>query len=189
MEKLETIARDVCAREAVELYDVEFVGTGGGRTLQVFIAKPGGHIGIEDCSNVSKGLNNVLDADEELIPGGPYSLEVSSPGLERPLRRPAHFAGAIGETAWVKIARALGELAPEFPVPTLRNAKQLTGKLLASSDADGIELEVEGHPVRIAWADVDKGKTVFDFDAVDDKPAKPNPKNKKNKDHKKKVGR
>lgn len=187
MTKLESLAAEVCARESVELYDVEFVGTGGGRTLQVFISKPGGHIGIEDCSNVSKGLNNVLDADEELIPGGPYNLEVSSPGLERPLRRPSHFEGAVGETVWVRIARTLGEIAPEFPVAVMKNAKQLTAKLISTDDS-GLELDLEGHPTRIAWADVDKGKTVFDFDAVDDKSAKPNPKNKKNKDHKKKVG-
>ncbi|MBX3018070.1 MAG: ribosome maturation factor RimP [Bdellovibrionaceae bacterium] len=189
MTKLETIASDVCARQSVELYDLEFVGTGQGRTLQIFISKPDGKIGIEDCSNVSKGLNEILDADEALIPGGPYSLEVSSPGLERPLRRPSHFEGAVGETAWVKLTRSLGEIAPEFPVTTLRNAKQLTGKLLATN-TEGVELDVEGTPTRIVWSDIDKGKTVFDFDALDTKSegAKANPKNKKNKDHKKKVG-
>jgi ribosome maturation factor RimP len=184
MTQLESIAADVCARENVQLYDLEFTGSGSQRALQVFIQKAEGQIGIEDCSNVSKALNVVLDADEALIPGGPYTLEVSSPGLERALRTPGHFQGAVGKTVWVKLAGPLSDTQPNFPNKALLNSKQITAPLV-KADAHGIEMDVAGTPVTFVWADLEKGKTVFMFEAEGEKSLKANPKNK-NKDHKKK---
>jgi len=197
MMKLEGIASEVAARASCELYDLQFLGTGSGRTLQIFIDKTDVPVGIEDCSNVSRALNEVLDADESLIPGGPYNLEVSSPGLERDLRKEAHFHRVVGKKIWVKLSRPLGQiLSTGVPEKTLENTKQLTS-ILKSSEADGIELELGPVPgaaptrVKLSWDDVEKGKLVFEFDAQDEGGAdaqKPNPK-KKYKDHKKRVGK
>ena len=94
IQKIEILAGQVAEREGVRIYDLEFSGGTQGRVLRVFIDKEGG-VSIEDCANVSRGLNLLLDV-EDPIPGGKYSLEVSSPGMERILRKSWHFTGEIG---------------------------------------------------------------------------------------------
>ena len=119
---------EVSEREGCKLYDLEFVS---GRTLRVYIDRQDRNIGIDDCSNVSKGLNEILDADEDLIPGGAYELEVSSPGLERVLKEPWHFATALNKTVRVTLKDAVtptvGENAP---------TKSVIGELVQATDSD-----------------------------------------------------
>ena len=89
---------------------------------------------------------------DELDPiPGRYSLEVSSPGVERTLRTPDHFARAVGETVSIKTR-------PQVP-----GERRLRGRLV-SADAEGFELEVEGEDPdsrRLAYADIDRARTVF----------------------------
>lgn len=185
MIKLESIAREVALSAGCELYDLDFLGTGNGRTLRVFIDKSEGLVGIEDCTTVSRVLNQRLDT-EDLIPGDNYNLEVSSPGLERDLRREVHFQAVVGKKINVKLARPLGQiLGPALPAKALEATKNLTVLLLAA-DADGIEIEIESQKARVPWNDVDKGKLVFEFDSNEKDPAGNPNKKKKAKDHKKK---
>jgi len=79
----------------IELVDVETVGYGGGLTVRVFLDKSGG-VSVEDCARVSRALEDQFEASK-LIPGR-YFLEVSSPGIDRPLRRPEDFERFSGET-------------------------------------------------------------------------------------------
>src|SRR5262249_32900721 len=95
MERVRKLAEEVAIREGCRLYDLEFAG-GPHRTLRVFIEKDDGGASLEDCVNVSRGLNLMLDV-EDPIPGGRYELEVSTPGLERKLTQLWHFEKAIGE--------------------------------------------------------------------------------------------
>jgi ribosome maturation factor RimP len=99
LEKIRALATPVIMREGCELYDLEFISgsQGRGRTLRVYIDKNPGGASIEDCSNVSKGLNLMLDVDD-VIPGGAYSLEVSTPGLDRILREIWHFEAVMGKS-------------------------------------------------------------------------------------------
>lgn len=84
------------AEQGYELVEVELAGgTGGGRVLRMFIDKPGGGITIEDCVAVSQVVNPLLDV-VDWIPDH-YSLEVSSPGIDRPVRKPADFKRFLGE--------------------------------------------------------------------------------------------
>ena len=85
LEKIEKIAQEIAEREGCVLYDLENIGSGKGRILRVYIDKDTG-VGIEDCSNVSKGLNLRLDV-EDIVPGEMYNLEVSTPGLDRHLKK------------------------------------------------------------------------------------------------------
>ncbi len=89
--KIESLVRPLVEGSGFQLYDVEFVG----RTLRVSIEKPGG-VSITDCVETSRLLNPVLDV-EDVVPGGRYELEVSSPGLDRGLRKLEHFQKAMGE--------------------------------------------------------------------------------------------
>ena len=80
------------------LYDLELSGSGRARTLRVLIDRDGG-VDLEAITAATQAISAALDTSTAI--SGPFLLEVSSPGLERPLRRPEHFAGAIGETVTI----------------------------------------------------------------------------------------
>lgn len=84
------------------LWDVEYVREGGEWFLRLYIDKEGG-VGIDDCEAVSRAVDPILD-QEDPIPGR-YHFEVSSAGLERPLRRPEHLAWSLGKTVAVRLYR------------------------------------------------------------------------------------
>jgi ribosome maturation factor RimP len=83
-----------------ELLGVEYLGQGIHSRLRVFIDSPNG-IGLEDCETVSHQVSGVLDVDDPIR--GQYSLEVSSPGLDRPLFRPEHFARFVGHRVKLRL--------------------------------------------------------------------------------------
>jgi len=95
------IAERVAASYGLEVVDVEMRGGGKGRMLRIVIDKPAGGIdnpaGVthEDCANLSREVSTILDV-EDVVPGGSYVLEVSSPGLDRKLSRPADFERFTG---------------------------------------------------------------------------------------------
>lgn len=159
IQKIETLASQVAEREGVRIYDLEFAGGTQGRVLRVFIDKEGG-VSIEDCANVSRGLNLLLDVDD-IIPGGRYNLEVSSPGMERILRKPWHFTGAVGQKVWMRVTQPLETFGIQNK--KFSAAKQLTETLQASDDS-GVRLEMEGETVTIPYDAIEKAKTVVDFD-------------------------
>ncbi len=99
IETVRQFASEVAEREGCQLYDLEF-HDGPGRALRVYIDKAGG-VSIEDCANVSRALNLRLDV-EDVISIGAYSLEVSSPGLDRKLSQRWHYEAAVEKTVRVK---------------------------------------------------------------------------------------
>lgn len=88
-EKVREIAERVAASSGLEVVETEFRGGGKARMLRIFIDKPEG-VTHDDCSSFSRELGTILDV-EDVIPGGSYTLEVSSPGLDRKLSRAADF--------------------------------------------------------------------------------------------------
>ena len=102
---LEPVVRDL----GLELYDIELGGTARGRTLRVLVDCEGG-VDLDAITSATEALTPVLDGDAEVaqvLPGS-YLLEVSSPGLERPLRTPAHFRRAVGDAISLKSRDAQG---------------------------------------------------------------------------------
>lgn len=96
MEHVRGIVERVATSRGLEVVEVEFRGGGKARMLRVIIDKPGG-VTHEDCAHVSHEAGTILDV-EEAVPGGSYLLEISSPGLDRKLVRPAdyeRFAGSL----------------------------------------------------------------------------------------------
>ncbi|GAX90563.1 ribosome maturation factor RimP [Effusibacillus lacus] len=91
---VEQLAAPIVQQEGLELVDVEYAKEGANWFLRVFIDKPGG-VDIEDCGRVSEVLSAKLD-EVDPIPTS-YFLEVSSPGAERPLKKPADYEKAIGK--------------------------------------------------------------------------------------------
>ena len=94
IDRVREIAAQVGASSSVEVVEIDMRGSGNARMLRVFIDKPGG-VTHEDCANFSRELSTILDV-EDAVPGGAYVLEVSSPGLDRKLSRPADFERFTG---------------------------------------------------------------------------------------------
>jgi ribosome maturation factor RimP len=152
-EGLVTAVEPVVAALGFDLYDVELAGSGRDRTLRVTIERPAaaGGVDLEAITAVTEALSPVLDQDPAVDSTlrGAYTLEVSSPGLERSLRTPAHFHGAVGSTISVKTRGADG-------------ARRVKG-VVATADDEGLELDVDGTRERIAYDDVTQARTVFEW--------------------------
>ena len=112
--KLQSLVEPVVTGQGYELVDVEFKNELGAWILRVYIDKPGteGGVGLDDCASVSRELSAVLDVDD-VIPGH-YSLEVSSPGLNRPLKKEADFARFVGKKAKIRTRHPIGESRRNF---------------------------------------------------------------------------
>jgi ribosome maturation factor RimP len=138
------------AARGLELYDVEVHGTGSARVLRVLVTTSAGSSGLDldAIAACTEAISPVLDEPPVATSiQGPYALEVSSPGLERPLRTAEHFRGAIGELISVKH----GDTGRE------------RGTILSADDT-GFELEgSDGTTHRVAYDDVVKARTVFEW--------------------------
>ena len=143
LEQIRQYAQEVAEREGCLLYDLEFLD-GPARSLRVYIDKAPGGVVLEDCANVSRGLNLRLDV-EDVIPGGRYDLEVSSPGLDRKLTQLWHFERAVGQTVRLKYWDA------ERVTKTLES--QLLGVV-------GLKLSFESKngPVEVDFANVQRAR-------------------------------
>jgi len=89
LDQVRAIVERVASSQGLEVVEVELRGGGKARMLRIFIDTPNG-VTHEDCALVSREVGTILDV-EDAMPGGPYTLEVSSPGLDRKLSRPADF--------------------------------------------------------------------------------------------------
>lgn len=150
---LETVT-DVLDARGLELYDLEVTGAGRARVVRVLVTAPGG-VDLDVIAAATEAVSPALDAPEitRQLPG-PYALEVSSPGLERPLRRPAHYQGAIGETVSVK----------------LHDAPRMRG-VLTGVDDDGFTVSVPDRGGQhVKYDDVVQARTVFEWGEAAEKP-------------------
>jgi ribosome maturation factor RimP len=94
LDKIQEIAERVAQSSGLEVVEVELRGGGNARMLRIFIDKPDG-VTHEDCANFSREVGTIFDV-EDAVPGSTYTLEVSSPGLDRKLSKPADFERFTG---------------------------------------------------------------------------------------------
>ena len=139
---LATLLQPVVEGLGYELWELEYLPGRGNGLLRIYIDTDA-HAGItvDDCERVSRAASDVLDAADP-IPGN-YTLEVSSPGLERPLRTAQHFAPYAGETVFVEMVHAVDA------------RRRFKGRLVAA-DAETIEVEVDGRAYRLPIAGIRK---------------------------------
>ncbi len=159
LEKVEKLAQEVAAREGCILYDIENSGSGKGRILRIYIDKEEG-VGIQDCSNVSKGLNLMLDV-EDVVPGAMYNLEVSTPGLDRQLKKKWHYEKAIGKKIFIQLTKSLGTIQT-VEDKGLVAMKKFEDVLKNVSD-EGLEFQIRSTRVVIPFEFVEKAKLVFEY--------------------------
>jgi ribosome maturation factor RimP len=146
-DKIAAAIEPVLATIGVDLFDVELTGSGRTRTVRVIVDRDGG-VDLDTITSASERISPVLDADAGLA--GPYALEVSSPGLERPLRRPEHFRRAVDETISVKARDAGGDV------------RRVRGRLLAVDD-NGISVETAGTTEHFRYDQITQARTVFEW--------------------------
>ena len=153
----------VVAALGLDLYDIEVTGSGRARIVRVMIDRPAGEDGgidLEAIAAATEAVSPILDQPPvDKILSGSYSLEVSSPGLERPLRTPVHFARAVGETISLKAA-ANAEGADEAAKPV---RARLRGVVVSAGDDSFILLGDDGTEHTISYAEVVQARTVFEW--------------------------
>ena len=147
-QRTEELISPIIEQNQFELVDVEYVKEGGTWYLRAYIDKPGG-ITVDDCEVVSRALSDLLDKHDFIEDA--YVLEVSSPGLGRPLKKEKDFARSIGEEVDVRTFRAIS------------HQKEFTG-ILRDYDKEKIVLEMEDQELlEIARADIARIRLSFDF--------------------------
>jgi ribosome maturation factor RimP len=161
-----SIVEPVCQASGYELVDLRFVLEQGGWTLRVAVDRPLAEHGDPDevpsdrvdltaCENLSRELSAVLDV-EDPIPQA-FHLEVSSPGIDRPLRTTEHYAYFAGSEAKIQLAMPL-----HLPSGERRNFKGV----LRGMEGDLVVIECDGETFRLPLDDIDHAKLVPDWDAV-----------------------
>ncbi len=134
-EKVVAAAEGVAQDELVELFDIEIASEGPRPAIRVFIDREGG-VRLRDCESFSRKLAAVLDVEDPVA--GPYTLEVSTPGVNRRLRQPKHFAACRGRRLRVVLSA---------PVEGSRNFRGI----LLGSDEEGIDLDRDGRTFRLPY--------------------------------------
>jgi ribosome maturation factor RimP len=153
---LEPLIDPICRAHGVELVDVRCLREPAGMLIRVIIDRDvpdvevGSGVSLEDCTYVSRDLSTALDVHEDLLPSGAYRLEVSSPGLERPLVKLADFERFSGREVKVRT---------HSPIDRQRRFR---GKLLRVVD-QSIELDQDGKVLLIPHADIVQANLVYRF--------------------------
>ena len=155
LEKIEELVQPILDDLKCELVDIEYQREQRGWVLRFFLDKEGG-INLDDCAEASREISSLLDVEETI--GTAYNLEVSSPGIERPLKKLTDFERFSGELAKIKTLDAID------PDETGRKRKTFVGNL-AGIDGENILiiLKKETVAVSIALPQVEKANLQFEF--------------------------
>ena len=147
-DQVQNLLEPIIVELGYELYDVIYAKEGKDYYLRIYIDQEDG-IGIEDCEKVNEAINDILD-EKDLIPDS-YFLEVSSPGLERLLRKEKHFLKNLGKEVTIKLYRPVNK------------KREFTG-ILKSFENNKIALEVEKEILEFELKDTVSVNTVFNFE-------------------------
>lgn len=153
IDRLWAVIEPYLAAEGVELDDLEIVGKAPGVVVRLTVDADGG-VGVDQLAGISRRVSRLLDEDDPI--DGSYTLEVSSPGLERKLRRPRHFQKSLDREVKVK---SRSEIAGT-------NTHRGT---LTDAAEDHFVVDVDGEKREIAYGDIVTARTVFTWE----KAAKP----------------
>lgn len=145
-EKVYGLIKETVENCGVSLWDVRFLKEGASWYLRIFIDKPEG-ISIDDCTEVSHAIDPIIDEADPIDVA--YYLEVCSPGIERELNRPEHFAAVVGEKVKIKLYKALD------------GKKEFIGTLISAEE--NAVIECDGIQLTFAFKDISKAN-LCDFE-------------------------
>ena len=152
--EIETLLGPAVEALGLELLGVEYSAGVNTALLRLYIDAPGRLVAIEDCETVSREVSGLLDVHDPIDAN--YTLEVSSPGIARPLFKPAHFARFLGEPAKITVDLPIG------------NRRRFQGNILRV-EGDDIVIDQDGQEARIPHANITKARLAPVFEA----PTKP----------------
>jgi ribosome maturation factor RimP len=141
------LIRPVVEELGYELWELEYSPRRGHALVRLYVDSEDG-ITLDDCERVSRAVSELLD-DADPVPGQ-YTLEVSSPGIDRPLSQPEHFAAYVGETVSVELREPL------------EGRRRFKGPLRAAGP-DSIEVEVDGRGHVLPLAGIRKAQLAPDY--------------------------
>ncbi|WP_371378594.1 ribosome maturation factor RimP [Thalassotalea aquiviva] len=146
-QKLTEMLRPTVEMTGRELLGVEYISAGNHSVLRLFIDHENG-IDVDDCADVSRQVSAVLDVEDPI--STEYSLEVSSPGVDRPLFSKEHYEKVLGETVEVKLAMPL-------------NGRRKFKGLLEAIEGDNLIVVVDGQDYELPIGNIDKANLVAKF--------------------------
>ncbi len=150
VDRVQAIAMPLLSEQAMELVDIEYRREPRGWVLRLLIDKEEG-VTLNDCTRVSEELGRILDVEDFIL--NPYTLEISSPGLNRPLKREEDFLKYRGRRIRMKTFHLIG------------TRRQFKGKLVGVTEGR-IEIETEGEIFRIPLCEVAKANLEIDRDVL-----------------------
>jgi ribosome maturation factor RimP len=151
LEEVRDLAETVARRRRLRLWDVEMAGQPGRSVIRVYVDGEKGAVDLDTVAKVSEEISRALDLRDP-IPGR-YTLEVSSPGLERTLRQPEHFALSVGKQVTVKTREIVHG-----------NGHRIDGKLVGAED-DVVKVAVdEEAEVAVPYDAIKSARTVFEWE-------------------------
>ena len=156
-EELSELLAPAIADLGLELIGIEFSPNRSGSLLRVYIDEPERGVTIDDCERASREISALLDVNDPVA--GRYTLEVSSPGLERPLFTLAHFTRYLGHAVKIGV---------NLPIDGRR---RFQGEIRTVED-DTVTIDQDGKPVAIAHANIAKARLVPDYAALGLAPAR-----------------
>ena len=150
LDEVRDLAEAVARRRSLKLWDVEFGGRPGNSVVKVYVDSDNGGVDLETVAKISEEISRGLDLKDP-IPGR-YTLEVSSPGLERSLKTPEHFARSAGEKVIVKTTEVL-----------VGKSHRIDGTI-NEAGADAVRLRLEsGNEVEVPYSSIKSARTVFEW--------------------------
>ena len=148
VERVRELVEPLVAEADLDLYDLDL----GGGVLSVLVDAPGG-ADIDAISRLARTFSRVLDEHDPI--DGKYALEVGSPGLERPLRTPAHYTGAVGTTVKVKTK------------PGVEGERRVEGMVTAADDTSVTIRTTDGDDRTVAYDDIERARTTFEWGSAE----------------------
>ena len=144
LDRVRDLVEPLVADADLDLYDLDLAGG----VLSVLVDAPGG-ADIDAISRLARSISRALDEHDPIQ--GSYALEVGSPGLERPLRTPGHYVGAIGSTVKVKTR------------PGIEGERRVEGTVTAADDHGVTVRDAEGVARTLPYDDIERARTTFEW--------------------------
>jgi ribosome maturation factor RimP len=157
LEKVKAVLVPAVEAAGYEVVELEWKREQSAWILRLFIDNPLGGVSHTDCERVSREVSAVLDVHD--VVRQHYNLEVSSPGLNRPLRTPAHFRRFIGQKARIRLRRGI------------EGRRNFAGQILAVT-AEAVKVEVEGKEWDLPFTDLDRANLEYQFTSPERRPTR-----------------
>jgi ribosome maturation factor RimP len=146
--KVTDLLEPILGEMGFELVDVEYLSNYGKWVLRLYIDKETG-VTIDDCVKVSREIGDLIDIKG--VVAHEYTLEVSSPGIDRPLRKEKDFIGAVGKKVKLRM------------ITPMNGRRNFTG-YLKDFENGTLYIEMDSNTVALPWTDVDNANLVYEFD-------------------------